>query len=92
MISATRGLGFDLMSTDVDGVLDLVTSRSEGTVQYVQRYLDGDIQTQERESTCEVTRGYEQFIEYGEIREHAIQMFSSCISHDGQFVDLFSCR
>lgn len=89
IIVATRGVGNDLMSADADGVINLVQRREEGTVQYVQRYLDGDFKIVEAKSTCEVTRGYDKFVELGEVNEPALQMFSSCISADRQFVDLF---
>lgn len=42
MLAATRGFGEDLMSADTEGVAKLVTSRSAGTAERVQRYLDGD--------------------------------------------------
>lgn len=89
MITATRGLGNDLMSADVDDVLRLVMNRKEGTVQYEQRYLDGNHTIREVETTCEVTRGYEQTIRFGEVNQSAMQMFSACINENLQFVDLF---
>lgn len=89
MITSTRGFGNDLMSADVDDVLDLVRRGKEGTVQYTQRYLDGNHTIQEVETTCEVTRGYEQNIRFGEINEAAHQMFSSCINENIVFDDLF---
>ena len=89
MITSTRGFGNDLMSAEVDDVLALVQSGEEGTVQYEQRYLDGDHGIREVEVACEVTRGYEQYIELGEINEPAFQMFSDCINENIQFIDLF---
>lgn len=89
IITATRAIPPDLMSADVDEVLGLVTRREEGTAVYAQRYLDGNHKVIEAKSTCEVSRGYEKFVEFGEIREPALQMFSSCISADRQFVDLY---
>lgn len=89
MITSTRGLGNDLMSADVDDVLALVLNGEEGTVQYQQRYLDGNHAIRDVEVVCEVTRGYEQYVEFGEINEPAHQMFSSCINENIIFDDLF---
>jgi len=89
VVTATRALTNDLMSADVDGVLDLVTARREGTVPYTQRYLDGDHGIVEAKSTCVVSRGYDQVAKIGEINEPVLQMFSSCVSADRQFVDLY---
>lgn len=89
MVTATRALGFDLMSADVDNVLALVQARQEGVAQYAQRYLDGSSQIVEAKSTCEVTRGYQKMVRVGRSEQPALQMFSSCISANRQFVDLF---
>lgn len=89
LITATRSIPPDLMSADVDGVLALVIRREEGTALYTQRYLDGNHQEIEAKTSCVVTRGYEKFVEYGQVSEPALQMFSSCVAKDRQFVDLF---
>lgn len=89
IITATRSIPPDLMSADVDGVLALVTRREEGTVLYTQRYLDGNHKEIEAKTTCVVSRGYEKTVEYGQIRQPALQMFSSCVAQNRQFVDLY---
>ncbi|MEQ9260076.1 MAG: YjbF family lipoprotein [Roseovarius sp.] len=89
MITATRALGHDLMSANVDGVLALVQAREEGAAQYAQRYLNGASQILEAKSTCEVSRGYQKMVRVGGVERPALQMFSSCISANRQFVDLF---
>ena len=89
IITATRSIPPDLMSADVDGVLSLVSRREEGTVLYTQRYLDGNHQEIEAKTSCVVSRGYEKFVEYGHISQPALQMFSSCVAQNRQFVDLY---
>ncbi|WP_422030097.1 YjbF family lipoprotein [Roseovarius sp.] len=89
IITATRAIPPDLMSADVDGVLALVSRREEGTVLYTQRYLDGNHQEIEAKTSCVVSRGFEKFVEYGQVRQPALQMFSSCVAQNRQFVDLF---
>lgn len=57
MITASRGLGQDLMSADIDPVLALVTGRRAGQVQRVHRYLDGENVITALEATCDVAPG-----------------------------------
>ncbi len=89
IITATRAIPPDLMSADVDEVLALVERREEGSARYTQRYLSGDFAIVEAKSNCTISRGYEKFVEIGEIRAPVLQMFSSCISAERQFTDLF---
>ena len=89
MITATRGLRMDLMWADADAVLALVRNRQEGVAQYIQRYLDGNHETVEAKSTCTVSRGYDKSVNLSTGPAPVLQMFSSCISSDRQFVDLF---
>ncbi|MEQ8897776.1 MAG: YjbF family lipoprotein [Roseovarius sp.] len=89
IITATRAIPPDLMSADVDGVLTLVSRREEGTALYTQRYLDGNHQEIEAKTSCVVSRGYEKFVEYGQVSQPALQMFSSCVARNSQFVDLY---
>lgn len=89
MVVATRGLDKDLMSAEADAVLALVRNLEEGTVQYTQRYLDGDFQIIEAKSTCTVSRGYDKVVSLESGERPVLQMFSSCVSADRQFVDLF---
>ncbi len=42
MISGTRGIGFDLMASDINGPLAIVTGQGQGTAQRVHHYLDGE--------------------------------------------------
>ena len=89
MIAATRGLRKDLMSSEADAVLDLVRNRKEGNVPYTLRYLDGDFVIIEAKYTCTVERGYDKTVALATGPVPALQMFSSCVSANRQFVDLF---
>ncbi|MEM9241926.1 MAG: YjbF family lipoprotein, partial [Pseudomonadota bacterium] len=88
MIAATRGLRKDLMSSEADAVLDLVRNRKEGNVPYTLRYLDGDFVIIEAKYTCTVERGYDKTVALATGPVPALQMFSSCVSANRQFVDL----
>jgi hypothetical protein len=88
-ITATRRLTRDLMSADVDEVAALVTAQREGAALYTQRYLDGNHKIVEATYSCKVTRGYDQSVPLPDRTVPVLQMFSSCISEERQFVDLF---
>jgi len=57
VLTATRGLGNDLMSSELDSLLALVTARQDGTAEIRQNYLDGENQTYAITSVCTVRRG-----------------------------------
>lgn len=44
VLTGTRGIGFDLMSSHVDGPLAVITGKGNGVATRVQRYLDGENQ------------------------------------------------
>ncbi len=54
MLSSTRGLGNDIMSSDIDAVHALVSARRTGTAKRVMRYLDGEELTMSEVRTCNV--------------------------------------
>lgn len=89
MIVATRGLLKDLMSAESDAVLELVRNRDEGSVPYTLRYLDGDFEIIEAKYVCTVSRGYDKSVSLASGTVPVLQMFSSCLSDNRQFVDLF---
>lgn len=55
MLTGTRGLGNDIMSSDISAVRALVTSRKAGTGRRVMRYLDGEDLTISDISICTVS-------------------------------------
>ncbi len=55
MLSGTRGLGNDIMSSDIDAVRALVSARKTGTAKRVMRYLDGEELTVSEVQTCKVS-------------------------------------
>lgn len=57
MVTASRGLGEDIMSADIDRALALVSARKAGRVQRTHRYLDGENIITALEATCDVTPG-----------------------------------
>lgn len=63
MLSATRGLGHDLMSVDATQSLALIERQHPGQAQRVHRYLDGERRLFARSFTCEVSIGGPQTVD-----------------------------
>ena len=57
VLTSTRGLVNDLMSSELDALLRLVSSRRDGQAEIRQNYLDGEDLTYSIVSVCSVTRG-----------------------------------
>lgn len=89
LITATRGLGFDLMSSDVDGVLRLITGRRNGTAKRVQRYLNGENIIYEITADCTVTRGPVQAYMLGIKNQNAIGVIENCKAPDYEFTNTY---
>ncbi len=89
IITATRGLGFDLMSSDVNGVLALITRRQNGTAKLVQRYLNGENIIYEIVADCTVIRGPEQTTKVGNQTRHTTEMTARCIAPDHEFTNTY---
>ncbi|MBE9635926.1 YjbF family lipoprotein [Salipiger mangrovisoli] len=82
LITATRGLGGDLMSVEEDRLLGLLRGRSAGQATYVQRYLTPEDVTEALSFTCTVTPGQSSDIAQGVIRTSVTVMQAAC--SDGQ--------
>lgn len=54
VLTGTRGLGFDLMSSDADASIALIRGRRSGTVQRVYRHIDGLNREVPTRMTCTV--------------------------------------
>jgi hypothetical protein len=89
IITATRGLGFDLMSSDVNGVLPLITQRQNGTAQRVQRYLNGENIIYEITAQCTVRRGPARVLNLGNKSQSTTEMVVSCTAPDQEFTNTY---
>ena len=54
LLTATFGLGFDLLSADVSDTLFLIAQRQNGMATRIHRYLDGENQVVARAFRCDV--------------------------------------
>ncbi|MDQ2094005.1 YjbF family lipoprotein [Rhodalgimonas zhirmunskyi] len=90
LVTATRGLGNDIMSSDLGGVSGLIASRKNGTGPRVMRYLDGENHTIELVMQCSVTRGGEKTLSAGEIRNRKVtEMRESCTAEGRSFTNTY---
>ena len=90
MLTSTRGLAEDLMSSDISQSLALVSARQSGTATRVQRYLDGENQIFEVRTDCTISRGEEVRVRVGGIDRSAVQMTESCQNEDRNFTNIYS--
>jgi len=90
MITATRGLGQDIMSSETGASRELLAARRGGVVQRTQRYLDGENQTVELVADCQITRGGTFKVAAGEISTSAVLMQERCSAEDTQFANEYS--
>lgn len=78
MITSTRGLGGDLMSSDEEALLSLVRSRSAGTATYVQRFLTPEGVTEELTYRCTTRTGGGQQVAAGLVNAPTVMVHASC--------------
>jgi hypothetical protein len=82
VLTATRGLGGDLMSSDLSGVMPLITARKQGRGARVMRFLDGEDQTVEIRFDCTVTPGQSIPVKAGQLDTTARQVTERCTAGD----------
>lgn len=89
MVTATRGLGNDIMSSDSDAILALVSARQGGSASRVMRYLDGEELTLSEISTCTIRIGGAGHVQLGKINTPATTVTEDCQSDRGAFTNIY---
>ena len=89
MVTATRGLRNDLMSSNIDQTLALVSARKSGNALRVQRYLDGENQIVELHANCTITRGGSARVQVGAINRMTVEMTESCQNGSQNFRNIY---
>ncbi|MEO1139466.1 MAG: YjbF family lipoprotein [Pseudomonadota bacterium] len=89
VVTATRGLGFDLMSSSVGGLLEMVTQLEDGIAQQVLRYLDGENVVTEIEAYCAFTPGETETYSRGALRQQATRVDVFCKTETGRFSNYY---
>lgn len=89
LIAGTRGLGGDLMSSDVAGMGRLVRARRAGTTPYTMRFLTPENRTVALQYTCRVAPGDTAPFALGTIRATGRVVTAACSGEDGSFTNSF---
>ena len=79
LLSATRGLGDDLMSSDI-GTAGLIHARRTGQANRVSRHLDGEGKTVEARMNCAVSVGDSKSVGLGQVRGTGRVVTEACSS------------
>ncbi|GAA4226759.1 hypothetical protein GGQ68_004763 [Sagittula marina] len=82
MITATRGLGGDLMSVEEDALLSLIHGRRAGQASYVQRFLLPEAVTQELDFQCAARPVGSKRVTRGLVNEEATTVKVDCYGKD----------
>jgi len=90
MVTATRGLGNDLMSADLATATAVVRSRQAGEASRVMRFLDGEWQTVSRRFECSVTLGDTVRVTFGEVDTSAVSVVEACTGDGVSFSNLYA--
>lgn len=86
LVTGTRGLGGDIMSSDLSGVAGLIAARKAGSGQRVMRFLDGENHTVALVAECRVSRGVQQKLSAGEIKARLVtEMKEACDASGRRF-------
>ncbi|MBU2981216.1 YjbF family lipoprotein [Lentibacter algarum] len=78
MVTATRGLGFDLMSAKIDGSLAAVRARRSGASKRYLNFLDGENRVVTHAFNCTITVGASQNIAIGEVSSRVTAVSETC--------------
>ncbi|QIZ81727.1 YjbF family lipoprotein [Thalassovita gelatinovora] len=89
VVTATRGIGNDLMSSDVEDTLRLLRARQPGHTRRVMRYLTGDEHTIAFSFDCTMAVGETQTINSGEISAQVRVMTEKCSGDGLQFTNTY---
>ncbi|MFP4237807.1 YjbF family lipoprotein [Rhodosalinus sp.] len=89
-LTATRGMGGDLMSVDIDAVRALISARRAGQATRIMRFLNAEDATYEVVLDCRVTPGETRRVEVGAIATTATEVTESCTGRRGrQFTNTY---
>lgn len=90
VITATRGLGNDIMSSSLGSSLTMLSARKQGTAQRVMRFLDGENHTVELVLSCGYTKGAGKRLTAGELKNvAATEMTENCSANETRFTNTY---
>lgn len=85
VVTATRGLGFDMMSSSVNDLLRMVKTQEDGIARQVIRHLDGENIISETETYCAFTPGGAEAYDKGELQRETTRVDVFCKTETGSF-------
>lgn len=89
VVTSTRGLGEDLMSSSVTGLLRMVTTLTDGVERQVLRHLDGNHQIEQTVADCAFTPGMRERFQSGELDLHVTRVDVFCKTETGRFSNVY---
>ena len=90
VVTATRGLGNDLMSASLGDSIALISGRKEGSTTRIMRFLDGQNHTVELVLNCRYTRGGGKRVTAGELINVATtEMTETCFSGEQSITNTY---
>ncbi len=89
MITATRGLGGDLMSSGEDALLHMVSRRQSGVAPYTMRFLTSDNRTEALSYNCTVSPGKSVPVKVAEIDTTGVAVTAQCAGAGNSFTNVF---
>lgn len=89
MLTATRGLGNDLMSVEDGGASALISARRAGSVEKTYRFLDGLDRPNRLILSCDIVPGETQPVESGEISVKAQMVSEVCRKGDFKIANAY---
>lgn len=90
VVTATRGLGNDIMSSSISDSLALISARKPGSATRVMRYLDGGNATVQLVATCQYAVGGTQRVTAGELTNVATtKVTETCAAGERTFTNTY---
>lgn len=87
MITATRGIGGDLMSSSVDQNSSLLTNTQEGSAVRTMRHIGKNERIEELRFDCEIKKGATYRYDFGEISTKVTEMIERCNANGLEFTN-----
>lgn len=83
-LTGTRGLGGDLMSSEIDAVKALISARRAGSATRTMRFLNAEDVTYEVVLDCRITPGETRHVAVGATATNATEVTESCTGRRGR--------
>lgn len=89
LVTATRGLGNDMMSASVSESLALIRARKSGTAKRVLRYLDGANNVIAFEFNCQMFVTGSGQVRQGVVSANTVELTENCVADSRKFTNTY---